>query len=50
MEGELDEAIFTTLLKSFVEQWEKNEPKFVTYFRNITVTELVCTFQYVTLR
>lgn len=33
MESELDEAIFDTLIKSFIEQWEKKEPKFVTYFQ-----------------
>ena len=33
MESELDEAVFTTLIKSFVEQWETKEPTFVTYFQ-----------------
>ena len=32
--SELDEVTFTTLIKSFVEQWEKKEPKFVIYFQN----------------
>ena len=33
LERELDEATFTTLSKSFIERWEKEDPKFVTYFQ-----------------
>ena len=49
LERELDEATFITQTKSFIERWEKEEPKFVTYFQEhyITTTELVCMLNYV---
>jgi len=33
MESEIDEAIFTTLIKSLITQWEKRDSKFVAYFQ-----------------
>ena len=33
MESEIDEAIFLTLIKSFITQWEKKESQFVAYFQ-----------------
>ena len=34
MESELDEVVFSQLIKSFIQQWEKKEPTFTKYFQD----------------
>ena len=41
MESELDEVIFAKLIKSFVQQWEKNNQHLLNTFRITTAFELV---------